>query len=158
MIWIFFIAFVVLLTLGLITLLVIRKQKGKFGVLTKKHIYQDTQLKPGETLYSRTIPLVGKPDYIIKDKNFIIPVEVKTGKTPQSPYLNHTMQLMAYCLLVEENYGVRPPGGYLQYPDKEFKVAYTKEAEESVREVVEEIKQARASGKEFQCKHPNHNL
>jgi CRISPR-associated exonuclease Cas4 len=143
---------------GLILLFLIIKQEQKFGVLTEERIYADSKRSPGKLLYSKSLKLVGKPDYLIKDKNGIIPVEVKTGKTPTTPYLNHTMQLMAYCLLVEENYGNRPIGGYLKYPDKEFKIQYTDEARESVKEVVAEMLVNSESNLELHCSHKNHYL
>ena len=142
---------------AILLLKIIKKQSRQFGVLEKKHVYHDTKTSPGITLNAKTIKLSGKPDYLIKDKEKFIPVEVKTGKTPNSPYVNHTMQLMAYCFLVEENYGVRPPGGYLKYPNKEFKIAYTHQAEEEIRNLVEEILIVKKENKEQTCNHPEHN-
>lgn len=147
-----------LIILGIIFLLILRKISKSFGILSKKRIYEDTQKRPGETIFAKTIPLVGKPDYLVKEKGIILPVELKTGKTPTSPYLNHTMQLMAYCLLVDEQFGIRPPGGYIKYPDKEFKIAYTKEAEESVRSLVKEMLEKKRNGEELFCNHPQHNF
>lgn len=126
------------------------------GVLTKKPIYSDSENNPGEILFSKTLALSGKPDYLIKENGMIFPVEVKSGKTPIEPYQNHEMQLMAYCLLVEENYGTRPKGGFIKYPHKEFKVAYTDEAKNAVREVVGEMLLLKHSGKEPKCNHPDH--
>mgnify|MGYP001560076946 CR=1 FL=1 len=131
-------------------------QKG-FGILKKDRIYADTENKPGEILFSKTLALSGKPDYLIRDGKTVIPVEVKSGRTPNEPYQNHEMQLMAYCFLVEENYGIRPPGGYIKYPHKEFKVAYTDEAKNAVKELVGEMLLLKHSGKEPKCNHPNHN-
>lgn len=133
------------------------KQKKKFGVLNEERVYIDTDGTPGETLFSKTISLAGKPDYIVKENGYFIPVEYKSGKTPKDPYLNHTTQLMAYCFLVEEKYGVRPPGGYLKYPDREFKIAYTDEARVSIIKVTEEILEAKRSGEEIKCDHSAHN-
>ena len=99
------------------------QMKG-FGILSKKKIYTDTENNPGEILYSKTLSLSGKPDYLIKESGMVFPVEVKTGHTPNSPYVNHTMQLMAYCLLVEENYGIRPTGGFLKYPGYELSLIH----------------------------------
>jgi CRISPR-associated exonuclease Cas4 len=144
--------------LGLILLFFVSRSKRSLGVLTQEVTYRDTEKEPGKTMYAKTLPLVGKPDYLVRDQGIVIPVEVKTGKTPSFPYDNHTMQLMAYCLLVEENLGVRPPGGYLKYPDKEFKIKYTPEAEQSVRDLVAEITRAKESGTEPHCSHPQHNL
>lgn len=143
--------------LGLILSFFVSRSRKSLGVLTQDVTYQDTEHSPGETMYAKTLSLVGKPDYLIRENGMIIPVEVKTGKTPADPYLNHIMQLMAYCLLVEENLGIRPPGGYLKYPDKEFKIRYTPEAEQSIRDLVQEIARAKENGTEFHCSHPEHN-
>jgi CRISPR-associated exonuclease Cas4 len=146
-----------LICLSLVFLLFITKEGRKFGILKGNKIYSDTENKPGEVLYSKSLKLFGKPDYLISEKGVIYPVEVKTGRTPNSPYLNHTMQLMAYCLLVEENFGIKPPGGFLKYPNKEFKIAYTKEAKESVKLAVNEILKFKQSGEELICNHREHN-
>ena len=66
------------------------------------------------------------------------------------------MQLMAYCLLVEECYGIRPEGGYIRYPKKEFPIAYTDEARNAVIALVKELTLYKESGKEFTCHHPEH--
>lgn len=144
--------------LGLVLIYLINRQQKGFGVLNSKIIYSDTDLKPGKIFYSKRIKLCGKPDYLIKDNGIFIPVEIKTGKTPEVPYENHTMQLMAYCFLVEENFGIRPPGGYIKYPEKEFKIAYTKEAEQSVIDVVSDILDLKRSNKEQHCEHKNHYI
>ena len=128
------------------------------GVLGGKQVYSDSEKKPGEVLFSKTLTLCGKPDSLIEENGMIFPVEIKSGRTPDEPYQNHEMQLMAYCLLVEENYGVRPLGGYIKYPHKEFKVAYTDEAKNAVKDLVGEMLLLKHSGKEPKCNHPNHNL
>jgi CRISPR-associated exonuclease Cas4 len=133
-------------------------QNSKLGVLKNKYIYADSGQKPAEILFSKTLALSGKPDYLINQDNMVIPVEVKSSRTPNEPYQNHVMQLMAYCLLVEENYGSRPIGGYIKYPDKEFKVAYTDEARNCIRELVGEMLLLKHSGKELHCNHPEHNI
>lgn len=128
------------------------------GVLTNKNVYTDSEANPGDLLFGKTLALCGKPDLIIDRDGMLIPVEIKSGRTPQEPYQNHTMQLMAYCLLVEENYGIRPVGGYLKYPHKEFKIAYTDEARNSITELVGEMLLLKHSGRELKCSHPQHNI
>ena len=150
------ISFIIILT-GALLLFVLSRQKSQFGILGKEKIlYQDTEAMPGENLYAKTIPLVGKPDYLVKQGVYIIPVEKKKGKAPRDQYTNHNMQLMAYCLLVEENFNVRPPGGYLKYEDKELPLQYTKEAEEAVRIAVKEILEHKKTNKEIHCNHQQH--
>lgn len=148
--------FPIVFFIGIGLLFLLRRQQTKLGSLTSESVYKDTTQTPGEILYSKTLPLCGKPDYIIRENDAIIPVEVKTGKTPEAPYTNHTMQLMAYCLLVQEAYEIRPLGGIIKYPNKEFKVAFTPEAEESLKNLIKEIQKAKADETEFYCSHSEH--
>lgn len=131
--------------------------KKNLGTLTTKIVYKDSENTPGEVLFSKTLALCGKPDYIIKEGKMLLPIEVKSSRTPGEPYQNHEMQLMAYCLLVEENYGIRPTGGIIKYPEKEFKIAYTNEAKESIKDLVGEMLLIKHSNRAPRCPHPEHN-
>ncbi len=112
MIFLFVFALFVII-LGIFFLFVLSRQRKTFGILAEEErIYQDTEKMPGETLFAKTLPLVGRPDYLIKRGEYIIPVEKKNTKAPRDQYVNNNMQLMAYCLLVQETFGIRPPGGY----------------------------------------------
>lgn len=158
MINLIFVIGLIIIAFGLIMLHLLSRQKMSFGILgSKKRIYQDTQQFPGKNIFAKSLPLVGKPDYLIKDGKYIIPVEIKSSEAPRDQYKNNVMQLMALCLLVEEHYGIRPPGGYLRYKNAEMKFAYTKEAEESVRKLVKEILQCKKTNKEHFCAHVYHN-
>ena len=87
---------------------------------------------PKGTLVSKRWRLLGKPDYLITTDEGIIPVEVKSAALPRNgqPYAGHVLQLAAYCLLVEEVYGKRPPFGYIRYRDGQaVQVPYTNELE-----------------------------
>jgi CRISPR-associated exonuclease Cas4 len=145
-----------LFALGLALLYLLKVQSEKFGILKGKNYYSDTDKNPGEVLYSKTLPLAGKPDYITKEDGFFIPVEYKTSKTSDSAHKNHIMQLFAYCYLVEELYNQKPPYGYLKYPNKEFKILYTADSRESVKSLVNEILEKKQFGDEMQCVHPEH--
>src|SRR5688500_8591495 len=100
---------------ALLMLAVSARKRAALQLPSGKTIYQDTQVT-GATLISHKHHLKGRPDLLIKQGNGIIPVEVKTGKTPTRPYDSHVMQLIAYCVLVEETYGARPPYGIIRYP------------------------------------------
>jgi CRISPR-associated exonuclease Cas4 len=76
-------------------------------------------------LFSNRYRLTGRPDYLVRRRRDIIPVEVKSGSAPQQPYRAHLLQLAAYCLLVEEQEGRRPPYAIIKYADKAFEVDYT---------------------------------
>lgn len=155
---IFFIIFALLFITGVILLIIILREKKEVGVLGKPSVYSDTELQPGEILYASDIQLCGKPDYVVQENGYYLPVEVKTGRTPTNePYQNHVMQLMAYCYLAEEKYASTIRGGIIKYPDKEYRVQYTDEARRSVEVAVSDILKARESGEEFSCQHANHN-
>lgn len=130
--------------------------RKKLGRITGEVTYSDHGDIPGDVLYAKKYHLMGKPDFILRDGNSLIPIEVKTGKTPNEPYQNHEMQLMAYCVLIEEHFGVTPKGGYIRYPEKEFHVLYTPDAKKSVLLTINKIIAARSSSEEPQCKHSYH--
>lgn len=68
--------------------------------------------------------LTGRPDYIIKMKDQLIPVEEKKGRTPRGPLFSHILQVAAYCLLIEETEGRAPTHGLLKYPEHEHDIEY----------------------------------
>lgn len=145
--------FICLLIFFIVNFLI--KNDGSIG---QEHISIDTGINPGMTLYSTSLNLLGRPDYLIKEKDIVVPVEVKTGSTPKYPYQNHVAQLMAYCLLVEENFGVKPTHGYLRYPGQEYKVPYTIAAEKMIKNLVKEIEEAKEKNQEYHCTHPYHQV
>jgi CRISPR-associated exonuclease Cas4 len=102
-------------------------------------VYSDSEKRPGEVIRAKTVPLVGKPDFLVKKGKYMIPVELKRGKTPVTPYPNHVAQLYAYCVLVSEEYGVRPPYGIIKYPKDEFRLEFPEGVEDQVRVMVESI-------------------
>ena len=66
-------------------------------------------------LKSRKYNLAGRPDYMIKENNLRIPVEVKTGRRPKAPFFSHILQIGAYCLLSEETFRTSPSHGQIRY-------------------------------------------
>lgn len=125
---------------GIFLLIFIFLQKKKLGLAGGTFLYIDSIKKGNKELLSATsAPLFGKPDYLIKQKDFIIPIEKKTGKTPDVPYKNHIAQVIAYCFLTEEHYGIRPPHGVIQYPNDTFVVEYENGAEHHLKSLIQEI-------------------
>lgn len=106
-------------------------------------IYMDTTEEPGRVLRSERYGLSGKPDFLLRQGDSIVPVEAKTGKTPRQPQPGHVLQLMAYCVLVEENYGVRPAYGIVRYREQQFTIEFTPEREQALLDTLWEIQQAR---------------
>ena len=66
-------------------------------------------------LKSRKYNLAGRPDYMIKENDLRIPVEVKTGRRPKAPFFSHILQIGAYCLLSEETFRTSPSHGQIRY-------------------------------------------
>ncbi|MBT3240840.1 MAG: CRISPR-associated protein Cas4 [Chloroflexi bacterium] len=112
------------------------------GLPAGKVIYTDTKEwgASDEVLYDPSLGLSGKPDYLIRKDEEIIPVEVKTGRVPNAPYDSHIFQLAAYCYLVEKTIGMRPPHGIIHYGKRSFTVAYTKKLESALLDLVGEIR------------------
>jgi len=114
------------------------RQRKAAGLPGGRIIYTDTRGwgKLEKPLFHAGLGLTGKPDYLIQQNGQIIPVEVKSGKTPDAPYDSHIYQLASYCLLVEKTYGKRPPYGIIHYEGRDFAVDYTRELENSLLELL----------------------
>lgn len=106
--------------------------------LEGKVLYQDEGLK-SELLVSEELGLKGKPDLLLKQKGFIIPVDKKPGRRRSRPYASQTMQLAAYCALVEAVHGVRPPHGIIRYNDGDTEVPFTPQLEARLSTVLERM-------------------
>jgi CRISPR-associated exonuclease Cas4 len=118
-----------------------RQQKGA-GLPAGRVIYSDTSQwgKVEMPLFDDPLKLTGKPDYLVAQEGATIPVEVKSGWAPASPYLGHLFQLAAYCLLVERTYGKRPPYGILHYRNRTFALDYTAQMEADLLDMLAEIR------------------
>lgn len=103
-------------------------------------------------LESSTHGLRGRPDLILRNEGSLIPVEVKTGRIPQGPLFSHILQVAAYCLLVEESYGSRPPYGLLRYGETVHEIDYTEELEDLLLTKLDEMRAVAANGEA----HRNH--
>ena len=140
--------FLTLLMLGLTLLWVARRGQERSGLPRGRVIYTDTDRwsRLDHPLFSNEFFLTGKPDYLVADGNDIIPVEVKSGQAHGQPYLSHPLQLAAYCLLVEECYGRRPPYGILKYANHAFEVDYTQELEDDLLATLDDMRADLADG------------
>lgn len=119
------------------------RRRREFGLPRGRAIYQDRPEGREPVLRARTLPLRGRPDLLLRQGDVVIPVEIKTGRTPREPYQGHIFQLLAYCLLVEEHHGVRPPYGLIRYPGREFRIAFDQAREQELRALVQDIAQAK---------------
>lgn len=118
------------------------QQRREAGLPSGRVIYTDSR-SWGEVerpLYDQKLGLTGRPDYLVRQNGKIIPVEVKSGRAPESPYDAHIFQLASYCLLVERAYHVRPPYGILHYSDRDFAIDYTPELEFALMDLLADMR------------------
>lgn len=116
--------------LALILFLVARTQRAHTGLpWNARIIYTDTGAwqKVEHPLVSRRYGLIGKPDYIVTQHGAMIPIEVKPNRRARVPYDSDVLQLAAYALLVEENFGTQVQAGWLKYREDVFQVPITQE-------------------------------
>ncbi len=132
--------YLILLLFLLAILLFWRSHAGRIdsGVPTGRIIYADPQLwgKVEKPFFDAETMLTGKPDYLVKQDDLFIPVEVKSGFSPNEPYQSHVFQLLAYCLLVEKSIGMRPPYGILKYRNRTFAIDYTAQQEAALLDLL----------------------
>lgn len=145
---------VAVITIVLIGFLMWLLSGRNFG-LRGKMIYADSSYEESDVLYGKQLPLKGKPDYLIRTKGVVIPVELKSGRTPTKLYDNHIAQVTAYCVLVEDNFGIVPPYGIIQYPEKKFVIEYTKENKNQIIQTLSKMADYLDGSVEFR---PNKNV
>jgi len=131
-----------ILVIAILLLWQSNRQRKQAGLPGGRVVYTDTRAwgpveKP---LYDHGLGLTGKPDYLVDQVGQLIPVEVKSGRTPEAPYDSHIYQVAAYCLLVEKTYGKRPAYGLIHYPQRDFAVDYTPELESALLEQLAEMR------------------
>lgn len=130
-----------------------RAAREKYGATKAEVTYVDHPEAKAELLVSEKYGLRGRPDYILTEGDHIIPVEVKTGRTPRGPLFSHIVQVAAYCLLVEETYGKAPPHGVIRYPEASHEIEYNEDLKKLLVGKLEEMRKALAKGEA----HRNHN-
>lgn len=130
-----------LAVLAVVLFFLASSERRKAGIPSGKVIYIDASQmgKVEKPLYDPGLRLAGKPDYLVKQGKKVIPVEVKSRRSPPTPYDSHIFQLGAYCLLVEHEYGYRPSHGILHYSNKSFSIEFTREFEQTLKSTIHEI-------------------
>ncbi|MFB3765313.1 MAG: CRISPR-associated protein Cas4 [Methanotrichaceae archaeon] len=128
---------------------VIESARKKYGIQAGEVIYSDLYSdrdRPVKSLLSKRFGISGKPDYIVKDKGRLIPVELKSGRA-STPHRGHVLQLAAYCLLIEENYGKAVPHGILVYGDgKQHLIKFDDALRKDLISTVEEMRRCWSEG------------
>lgn len=133
---------IVALAMAALLLLLSLILRRRAGLPEGRIVYADPGMwgKVEKPLYDSTLGLTGKPDYLVKNHNQVIPVEVKSMWAPREPYDSHRLQLGAYCLLVERSLGQRPLYGLLRYRNRTFRIPYTSSFEDEVIGILEDIR------------------
>ncbi len=136
------IVILILFVMGLFMLRVASRQYTRVGLPPGKVVYLDTSrlASTPHALYDPVTGLSGKPDYLIRDAEGIVPVELKSGRAPLQPYPGHIYQLAAYCYLVSQVYDRRPKHGIVKYADKSFAVDFNFELENELLDILAEIR------------------
>jgi len=129
----------------------ILSKKVKYVPLRGEIEYVGSNRK-GEEITSEKYGIRGTPDYVIKIDDDNIPVEEKIADIKQ-PLLHHVIQITAYCMLVEDRYGVPPPYGIIKYKNAQFKIPYEKRWKDMVLEMREKMLRDMERG----GAHRNHN-
>lgn len=135
---------VVLLVLAILALAYSLRLRRESGLPSGEVLQSDTGAEgtPGKPLYSATYGLAGTPDYIVQTSRGLVPVEVKPGRTEDEPHESHLLQVLAYCLLLEEAEGKKPAYGLLRYSNNTFKVDYNRETRAYLISVLEEMRRS----------------
>lgn len=145
-----------LLVLALVLFWWGNRQKSTSGIPIGKIVSIDLHdsLRPQQPFLSRRHLLTGRPDYLLRRGKEWIPVEVKTVEEFRQPCEGHIFQLLAYCLLVEEKFGVQPRFGYLQYRSRSphdqrnytYQIEYNNQMKTKVVELLNQIHEVEHSG------------
>lgn len=112
------------------------------GVPAGQVVFQDADRhRPlARPLVSRHYGLIGKPDYLVETRDGLVPVEIKSRPFPTSgPRVGDVTQLMAYCLLVEENFRSQPQYGIIAYADQHQRIQYTPQGRANVLSILKDI-------------------
>jgi CRISPR-associated exonuclease Cas4 len=130
-----------ILLIAIVLFFISGRQRRRAGLPGGRVIYTDTRAWSAveKPLFDAHLGLTGRPDYLVEQNGKLIPVEVKTGRTPEAPYDAHIFQVAVYCLLVQKTYGKRPPHGIIHYPGRDFAVDYTPELESALLDLLATI-------------------
>jgi CRISPR-associated exonuclease Cas4 len=100
----------------------VKTEKKSFGIPEGLILYSDLNV-PAASLFSKRFRLTGKPDYIVRRENHLIPVEVKSGGGSH-PHQSQVLQLAAYCQILEDTSGGFVPEGILVYNNVPYTIPF----------------------------------
>lgn len=114
-----------------------------------QRIYSDTgPCRVEQSITSRRLRLTGKPDYIYDTQGLMVPVEVKSRPAGRDgPRQSDVMQVLTYCVLIEDVWGAPVSHGIIEYADKKYVVPYGPEERQKVLDTAAAIRLAYWTGK-----------
>ena len=130
-----------------------RSTRAKYDIAQARLVYVDSSREKPKLFVAKRYGLSGRPDAVLLEGDVHIPVEVKTGRTPRGPLFSHILQIAAYCLLMEEEYGKPPPYGVIRYGDGSHDIEYNEDLKRLVLQKMGEMRACMAKGEA----HRNHN-
>jgi CRISPR-associated protein Cas4 len=138
---------VILLVLAVVALLLwINLRRHQIGLTEGEIVYEAAgTTRIDDALVSRNYKLVGKPDYVGRMQQGLVPIEVKSRLCGKGPRDSERAQLFAYCLLVEETMGAPVRSGILRYADRELTVSFGERERAWVLELLGQMQQTRNS-------------
>ncbi|HKW43594.1 MAG TPA: CRISPR-associated protein Cas4 [Thermoplasmata archaeon] len=116
-------------------------------------VYIDSTNQQPKRFVSKKYGLSGRPDAVVMDGEHHIPVEIKTGRVPRGPLFSHILQVVAYCILLEEEYGRAPPYGIIRYETTNYEIEYNEDQKRLLLEKLAEMRDAIVKGEA----HRNHS-
>jgi CRISPR-associated exonuclease Cas4 len=137
-----------LLVLALVLLVLSGRLRAQSGLPEGQVVYSDTGAwtRNERVLVSKRHGLSGKPDYLIKTRQEVIPVELKSGPAPRAPRPGHVLQLGAYCLLVEDVMRETVRRGVIRYDDEQFELEFDAALRTSVLDTLADMRADLAAG------------
>lgn len=124
------------------------RQRAELGLPEGQVLYSDTGIerRVEQPLFDEALGLIGRPDYLIQGADGLVPVEVKSGRTPRTPHQSHVYQLAAYCALVARTFRQRPAYGIIRYPERSFRVEFTSALEAQLLSLLDAMRAGVARG------------
>jgi CRISPR-associated exonuclease Cas4 len=107
-----------LFVIALLALWLSAKQRSSSGLPAGRVISSDMGgwQKVEKALYDPLSGVTGRPDYLVKEKGFFIPVEVKSTRAPSLPYDSQFLPARSLQLPGRENLREAPSVRHLALP------------------------------------------
>ncbi|RIL06776.1 MAG: hypothetical protein DCC75_10595 [Proteobacteria bacterium] len=136
--------------------LFISRGRDEFGVSKRAATIavDGSSTLPVREYFSESQGLAGRPDALISEEGFIIPVERKpTAKKIRD---RHVAQLLVYMRLIEEFEGKKPPYGYLIIGTKcrKFKIENTPGRQAWLQKLIDEMRAIKQGADAIPMPHP----